>query len=114
MSVEKEIASAKAKLAALESRAKEAASGLLKNDRLKDRRLWTVLLMIPLLILLNHYGFGAVLLERIFDLAIVLIVAHTLSGVVRDIMNGMIAVERARGLAKEGKLPDTTKITLTD
>lgn len=114
MSVESEIASAKSKLTSLESRAKEAASGLLKNDRLKDRRLWTVLLMIPLLILLHHYGFDAVILDRIFDLAIVLIVAHTLSGIVRDIMNGMIAVERTRGLATEGKLTDTTKTNPTE
>lgn len=108
MSVESEIANAKNKLKTLEEKASNAASGILKNERLKDRRLWTVLLAIPLFILLHYYGFTAVILDRIFDLVIVLIVAHTISGVVRDIMNGLIAIAKNNGLAREGKLDGTS------
>lgn len=104
MTVSADIAKVKAVLASVESKAATAISGVIPNERLKDRRLWVALLAIPLLLIMHHFGYDVLLIDRIFTLALVLIVCWTVHGVGRDLANAWIQSSRNYALAQEGKL----------
>lgn len=108
MNLSSDIAKAKAAVSSLEAKAIADAKsvGTLINERLKDRRLWAGLLGIILLIViaLVPTKVELAILDRILGLIALLIVCWTAHGMLRDFVNGWVAVSRNMGLSSEGKL----------